>query len=87
MKKNFLLRIEEDTFSLVEKLSKEEDRSINYTLCKLVDRGLEANTRIDNAISLKSKTIKDLEKIASKSNKTKEVVLESMLEAYIKTFK
>jgi hypothetical protein len=87
MKKNFLLRIEEDTFSLVEKLSKEEDRSINYMLCKLVNRGLEANIKVDNAISLKSKTIKDLEKIASKSNKTKEEVLESMLEAYIKTFK
>ena len=88
MKKNYLLRVCEDTYSSVEKLAKEEDRSVNYMLCKLIDKGLEnSKGNNQNAICLKEQTIKDIEKIASKCNKTKEEVIESMLKAYKSTFK
>ena len=88
MKKNYLLRVCEDTYSLVENLAKEEDRSVNYMLCKLIDKGLESSeSNNSNAIYLKNKTIKDIEKIASKCNKTKEEVLEIIVETYKSTFK
>ena len=88
MKKNYLLRVCEDTYSLVEKIAKEEDRSVNYMLCKLIDKGLEnSKSNNQNAIYLKKQTIKDIEKIASKCNKTKEEVLELIVETYKSTFK
>ena len=88
MKKNYLLRVCEDTYSLVEKIAKEEDRSVNYMLCKLIEKGLENNkANNENTIYLKKQTIKDIEKIASKCNKTKEEVLELIVEAYRSTFK
>ena len=78
----------EDAYSLVEKLAKEEDRSVNYMLNKLIEKGLKADIKANpNAICLKRQTIKDIEKIASKCNKTKEEVIEIMLEAYKSTFK
>ena len=43
MKKDYLLRMCKDTHSLVEKMAKEEDRSVNYMLCKLIEKGLENN--------------------------------------------
>ena len=89
MKKKYLLRMCNDTYSLVEDLAKEEDRSVNYMLCKLVEKGLESNISNNNpnAIYLKDKTIKDIEKIANKCNKTKEEVLEIIVETYKSTFK
>ena len=88
MKKNYLLRVCEDTYSSVEKLAKEEDRSVNYMLCKLIEKGLENSKANDeNAIYLKKQTVKDIEKIASKCNKTKEEVLELIVETYKSTFK
>ena len=88
MKKKYLLTMCKDAHSLVEKLAKEEDRSVNYMLCKLIDKGLEnSKGNNQNAICLKEQTIKDIEKIASKCNKTKEEVIEIMLEAYKSTFK
>ena len=88
MKKNYLLRVCEDTYSLVEKLAKEEDRSVNYMLNKLIEKGLDGSKSNNlNTICLKKETIKDIEKIASKCNKTKEEVIEIMLEAYKSTFK
>ena len=86
MKKDYLLRMCKDTHSLVEKLAKEEDRSVNYMLCKLIEKGLEnSKSNNQNAIYLKERTIKDIEKIASKCNKTKEEVLEIMVETYKST--
>ena len=88
MKKNYLLRMCNDKFSLVEKIAKEEDRSVNYMLCKLIEKGLEnSKANNQNAIYLKKQTIKDIEKIANKCNKTKEEVLELIVEAYRSTFK
>ena len=88
MKKDYPLRMYKETHSLVEKMAKEEDRSVNYMLCKLIDKGLE-NSKSNNlnAIYLKERTIKDIEKIASKCNKTKEEVLEIIVETYKSTFK
>ena len=88
MKKDYLLRMCKELYSAVEKLAKEEDRSVNYMLCKLIEKGLE-NSKDNNlnAIYLNSKTIKDIEKIANKCNKTKEEVLESMIEAYKSTYR
>ena len=40
MKKNFLLRIDKEIFDEVEYISEVEDRSINYMLCKLINKGL-----------------------------------------------
>ena len=89
MKKNYLLRVCEDTYSLVEELARKEDRSVNYMLCKLIERGLEGsvNKTNPNALYLKKQTVKDIEKIASKCNKTKEEVLELIVETYKNTFK
>ena len=88
MKKNYLLRVCEDTYSLVEKLAKDEDRSVNYMLCKLIEKGLEnSKSNNSNTIYLKKQTIKDIEKIANKCNKTKEEVLELIVETYKSTFK
>ena len=88
MKKNYLLRVCEDTYSLVEKIAKEEDRSVNYMLNKLIEKGLDGSkSNNQNAIYLKERTIKDIEKIASKCNKTKEEVLELIVETYKSTFK
>ena len=88
MKKNYLLRMCNDKFSLVEKIAKDEDRSVNYMLCKLIEKGLESGkSNNEDAIYLKERTIKDIEKIASKCNKTKEEVLELIVETYKSTFK
>ena len=86
MKKDYLLRMCKETHSLVEKMAKEEDRSVNYMLCKLIDKGLEnSKSNNQNAIYLKERTIKDIEKIANKCNKTKEEVLELIVETYKST--
>ena len=89
MKKDYPLRMCKETHSLVEKMAKEEDRSVNYMLCKLIEKGLSTDIKNinPNAICLKEQTIKDIEKIANKCNKTKEEVVEIMLEAYKSTFK
>ena len=88
MKKNYLLRMCNEAYSLVEKIAKEEDRSVNYMLCKLIEKGLEnSKPNNQNAIYLKKQTVKDIEKIAGKCNKTKEEVLEIIVETYKNTFK
>ena len=57
-------------------------------LNKLIEKGLD-NSKSNNlnTICLKEQTVKDIEKIASKCNKTKEEVIEMMLLAYKSTFK
>ena len=84
MKKDYLLRMCKELHLKVEKLAKEEDRSVNYMLCRLIEKGLESNNV--NGICLKKQTLKDIEKIANKCNKTMEEVLEIMVEIYKSTF-
>ena len=38
LKKNFLLRVDEEIFDKVKDISEVEDRSINYMMCKLIDK-------------------------------------------------
>ena len=80
MKKNFLLRIDEEIFNKVENISKVEDRSINYMLCKLINKGL-------NSINLDSNIEKEIEEYSSKINLNKSQLIESMWKTYRKTFK
>ena len=80
MKKNFLLRIDEEIFNKVENISKVEDRSINYMLCKLINKGL-------NSINLDSNIEKEIEEYSSKINLNKSQLIESMWKMYRKTFK
>ena len=80
MKKNFLLRIDEEIFNKVENISKVEDRSINYMLCKLIDKGL-------SSINLDSNIEKEIEEYSSKINLNKSQLIESMWKTYRKTFK
>ena len=88
MKKKYLLNMCKELYSEVEKIAKEDDRSVNYTLCKLIEKGLEnSKDNNSNAIYPKKQTMKDIEKIANKCNKTKEEVLEIIIETYKSTFK
>ena len=80
MKKNFLLRIDEEIFNKVENISKVEDRSINYMLCKLIDKGL-------SSINLDGNIEKEIEEYSSKINLNKSQLIESMWKTYRKTFK
>ena len=80
MKKNFLLRIDKEIFDEVEYISKVEDRSINYMLCKLINKGL-------NSIDLDSNIEKEIEEYSSKTNLSKTQLIEAMWKMYRKTFK
>ena len=53
LKKNFLLRIDEEVFDKVKDISEVEERSINYMMCKLIDKGL-------NCIDLGSEIEKEI---------------------------
>ena len=64
MKKNFLLRIDEEVFDKVKNISEVEERSINYMMCKLIDKGL-------NCIDLGSEIEKEIEEYANKSRMSK----------------
>ena len=78
VKKNFLLRIEEEVFDKVKNISEVEERSINYMFCKLIDKGL-------NGINLDKNIEKEIEEFASKSRMTKSELIETMWNAYKKT--
>ena len=80
MKKNFLLRIDKEIFDEVEYVSEVEDRSINYMLCKLINKGL-------NSIDLDSNIEKEIEEYSSKTNLSKTQLIEAMWKMYRKTFK
>ena len=80
MKKNFLLRIDKEIFDEVEYISEVEDRSINYMLCKLINKGL-------NSIDLDSNIEKEIEEYSSKTNLSKTQLIEAMWKMYRKTFK
>lgn len=80
MKKNFLLRMDEEIFDRVKSISEAEDRSINYMLCNLISRGL-------NSIKLNESIEKDIEDFASKSRMSKSELIEIIWKAYKKTYR
>ena len=80
MKKSFLLRIDEEIFDKVKDISEVEERSINYMLCKLINKGL-------NRINLDESIEKDIEDFANKKKMTKSELIEIIWRAYKKTYK
>ena len=80
MKKNFLLRIDEEIFDRVKSISETEDRSINYMIGKLIEKGL-------NGIDLNEGIEKDIEDFAIKSRKSKSELIETIWKVYKKTYK
>ena len=80
MKKNFLLRIDEEIFDRVKSISETEDRSINYMIGKLIEKGL-------NGIDLDEGIEKDIEDFAIKSRKSKSELIETIWKVYKKTYK
>ena len=88
MKKDYPLRMCKELHSAVEKLAKEEDRSVNYMLCKLIEKGLESGKDNNlNAIYLDDKTVKDIKELANKCNRSVEEVIKGFVEAYRSTYK
>ena len=88
MKKKYPLSMCKELHSEVERLAKEEDRSVNYMLCKLIEKGLiDGKDNNSSAIYLDSKTMKDIKELANRCNKTEEEVIKSFVEAYKSTFK
>lgn len=77
MKKNFLLRVDEEIFDKVKDISEIEDRSINYMMCKLIAKGL-------NFIDLGSEIEKEIEEYAIKSRMSKTDLIEIIWKVYKK---
>lgn len=80
MKKNFLLRIDEEAFDMIKDISEVEERSINYMMCKLINRGL-------NCINLSEDIEKEIEEYASKSRMNKTELIEAIWKVYKKTYR
>lgn len=80
MKKNFLLRIDEEVFDKIKDTSEVEDRSINYMMCKLIDKGL-------NCIDLGSEIEKEIEEYSIKSRMSKTDLIKTIWKVYKKTYK
>ena len=80
MKKNFLLRIDEEIFDRVKSISEAEDRSINYMIGKLIEKGL-------NGIDLDEGIEKDIEEFATKSRMSKSELIEAIWKVYKKTYR
>ena len=80
MKKNFLLRIDEEVFDKVKDISEVEERSINYMMCKLIDRGL-------NCIDLSEDIEKEIEEYANKSRMSKTDLIKTIWKVYKKTYR
>ena len=79
MKKNFLLRIDEEVFNNIKDISEKEDRSINYMINKLINKGL-------NYIELNEELEKDIEIQANKRRMSKNELITQIWNAYKKTF-
>ena len=79
MKKNFLLRIDEEVFNNIKDISEKEDRSINYMINKLINKGL-------NYIELNEELEKDIEIQANKRRMSKNELIAQIWNAYKKTF-
>lgn len=80
MKKNFLLRVDEEIFDKVKDISEVEDRSINYMMCKLIDKGL-------GFIDLGSEIEKEIEEYAIKLRMSKTDLIEVIWKVYKKTYR
>lgn len=80
MKKNYLLRIDEEVFDKVKDISEVEERSINYMMCKLIDKGL-------NYIDLGSEIEKEIEEYAIKSRMSKTDLIKTIWKVYKKTYR
>ena len=80
MKKNFLLRIDKEVFDKVKDISEVEERSINYMMCKLIDKGL-------NCIDVGSEIEKEIEEYAIKSRMSKTDLIKTIWKVYKKTYK
>lgn len=80
MKKNFLLRVDEEIFDKVKDISEVEDRSINYMMCKLIDKGL-------GFIDLGSEIEKEIEECAIKLRMSKTDLIEVIWKVYKKTYR
>ena len=79
MKKNFLLRIDEEVFNNIKDISEKEDRIINYMINKLINKGL-------NYIELNEELEKDIEIQANKRRMSKNELITQIWNAYKKTF-
>ena len=75
MKKNFLLRIDDEVFDKVYDISEVEERSINYMMCKLIDKGL-------NCIDLGSEIEKEIEEYAIISRMSKTDLIKTIWKVY-----
>ena len=80
LKKNFLLRVDEEIFDKVKNISEVEDRSINYMMCKLINRGL-------NCINLDDSIEKEIEEYANKSRMSKSDLIKTIWKVYKKTYR
>lgn len=80
MKKNYLLRIDEEVFDKVKDISEVEERSINYMMCKLIDKGLDC-------IDLGSEIEKEIEEYAIKSRMSKTDLIKTIWKVYKKTYR
>ena len=80
LKKNFLLRVDEEIFDKVKNISEVEDRSINYMMCKLINRGL-------NCINLDDSIEKEIEEYANKSRMSKSDLIKTIWKLYKKTYR
>lgn len=80
LKKNFLLRIDEEIFDKVKDISEIEERSINYMMCKLIDKGL-------NCIDLGDDIEKEIEEYANKSRMSKTDLIKTIWKVYKKTYR
>lgn len=80
MKKNFLLRVDEEIFDKVKDISEVEERSINYMMCKLINRGL-------NCINLDDSIEKEIEEYANKSRMSKSDLIKTIWKVYKKTYR
>ena len=80
LKKNFLLRVDEEIFDKVKDISEVEDRSINYMMCKLINKGI-------NCINLSEDIEKEIEEYANKSRMNKTELIEAIWKVYKKTYR
>ena len=80
LKKNFLLRVDEEIFDKVKDISEVEERSINYMMCKLINKGL-------NYIDLGSEIEKEIEEYAIKSRMSKADLVKTIWKVYKKTYR
>ena len=80
MKKAFLLRLDEEVFNKIKDISEVEDRSINYMMCKIIEKGL-------NCIDLDANIEKEIQEEANKSRMTKGELITTIWKVYKKTYK